>query len=54
MEIDDMATQLQAERELIGGSGFWDLQKEMWLVPSNRKRALISIGLMINQQMTGT
>jgi len=31
-----------------------DLQKEMWLIPGNRKRALISIGLMVCQQMTGT
>jgi hypothetical protein len=30
------------------------LQREMWKVPGNRKRALISIGLMICQQMTGT
>lgn len=54
MELDEMAQQLQMERELIGGSSFMDLQKEMWLIPSNRKRALISIGLMIMQQMTGT
>ena len=54
MELDDMAEQLNAERELVGGSSFMDLQREMWTVPSNRKRALISIGLMINQQMTGT
>jgi len=31
-----------------------DLQKEMWLIPGNRKRALVSIMLMICQQMTGT
>ncbi|PQE13945.1 general substrate transporter protein [Rutstroemia sp. NJR-2017a BBW] len=42
------------ERRLIGGAGFVDLMKEMWLVAGNRKRALISIGLMICQQMTGT
>jgi hypothetical protein len=35
-------------------SSFWDLMKEMWLVPGNRKRAIISIFLMICQQMTGT
>lgn len=28
--------------------------KEMWLIPGNRKRVLISIFLMICQQMTGT
>ena len=26
----------------------------MWTIPGNRKRVLISIGLMICQQMTGT
>jgi hypothetical protein len=42
------------ERRLVGGSSFMDLQREMWTIPGNRKRALISIGLMICQQMTGT
>jgi len=31
-----------------------DLQREMWTIPGNRNRALISIVLMICQQMTGT
>lgn len=31
-----------------------DLQKEMWLIAGNRKRTLISIMLMVCQQMTGT
>ena len=52
MELDEMAEQLENERRLIGGSTFWDLQREMWTIPSNRKRALISIGLMINQQVS--
>lgn len=53
-ELGDIATQLEHERALIGGASFMDLQREMWLIPGNRKRALISIGLMICQQMTGT
>ncbi|KAK5674158.1 hypothetical protein LTS10_013100 [Elasticomyces elasticus] len=53
-ELADIATQLEHERMLVGGSGFMDLQREMWTIPGNRKRALISIGLMICQQMTGT
>ncbi|KAF2102989.1 general substrate transporter [Rhizodiscina lignyota] len=53
-EITDIAEQLEHERMLIGGASFKDLQKEMWLIPGNRKRALISIGLMVCQQMTGT
>lgn len=54
MELEEMAEQLEHERTLIAGASFMDLQKEMWTVPSNRKRALISIMLMICQQMTGT
>lgn len=49
-----MREQLDLERRLIGGASFLDLQKEMWLIPGNRKRALISIMLMVCQQMTGT
>ncbi|WP_423776848.1 MFS transporter [Bacillus velezensis] len=49
-----MAEQLENERRIIGGAGFLDLMKEMWTISGNRNRALISIGLMICQQMTGT
>jgi sugar porter (SP) family MFS transporter len=52
--LDEMAQQLENERLLIGGSGFWDLQREMWTIKGNRNRALVSIGLMVCQQMTGT
>lgn len=52
-EFQDIITQLAHERQLIHGSGFCDLMKEMWLIPGNRKRAMISIFLMICQQMTG-
>jgi sugar porter (SP) family MFS transporter len=53
-ELQDMSQQLEHERILIGGSGIKDLLREMFTIPGNRKRALISIGLMICQQMTGT
>lgn len=53
-ELAEMQAQLDEERRLAGGGGFWSLQKECWLVPGNRNRALLSIGLMICQQMTGT
>ncbi|KNG82378.1 sugar transporter [Aspergillus nomiae NRRL 13137] len=53
-EFQDIVNQLEQERQLIGGSGFWDLMREMWLIPSNRKRVMISIFLMVCQQMTGT
>jgi hypothetical protein len=49
-----MAQQLENERLLVGGSGFKDLQREMWTIKGNRNRALLSIGLMVCQQMTGT
>ncbi|PVH69162.1 general substrate transporter [Cadophora sp. DSE1049] len=54
MELEDMREQLENERRMVGGASFMDLQREMWLIPGNRKRALISIGLMVCQQMTGT
>ncbi|CRG91365.1 putative quinate permease [Talaromyces islandicus] len=53
-EFNDIVTQLENERQLIGGSGFWDLMREMWLIAPNRKRAAYTIILMICQQMTGT
>lgn len=53
-EFSDMAKQLEYERMLVGGESFWSLQREMWTIPGNRKRVLISIWLMICQQMTGT
>ncbi|KAJ5524978.1 hypothetical protein N7494_011628 [Penicillium frequentans] len=42
-EFQAIALQLEQERAL-----------EMWLIPGNRKRAMISVFLMICQQMTGT
>ncbi|KAL2067795.1 hypothetical protein VTL71DRAFT_15891 [Oculimacula yallundae] len=54
MELNEMREQLENERRLIGGAGFRDLQREMWTIKGNRKRALISVGLMVCQQLTGT
>ena len=53
-ELHEMQAQLAEERALVQGSGWKDIQRETWLVPANRKRALISIFLMVCQQMTGT
>lgn len=53
-ELQEIHDQLDHERRLMGGSRFKDLMREMWLIRGNRNRALISIGLMICQQMTGT
>lgn len=53
-ELSAIAEQLEHERLLIGGSTLQDLLREMWTIHGNRKRVLISIGLTICQQMTGT
>lgn len=53
-EFQEIVDQLEHERELIGDATPWNLQKEMWTIKGNRNRALISIMLMICQQMTGT
>ncbi|KAG7118864.1 Quinate permease like protein [Verticillium longisporum] len=52
-EINDMSNQLETERRLVGDATTRALLREMWLVPSNRKRALLSVFLMISQQMSG-
>ncbi|KAM4066636.1 major facilitator superfamily protein [Hirsutella rhossiliensis] len=52
-EIQEMADQLEAERRLTGDATAMTLLKEMALVPGNRNRAIISVILMICQQMTG-
>jgi hypothetical protein len=52
-EFGVICAQLERERILSGGADFKNLQKEMWTIPGNRKRVLISISLMVAQQMTG-
>lgn len=53
-EMQEIAEQLNYERQLIGDATIWVLLKEMFTIPTNRKRALLSIFLMVWQQMTGT
>ncbi|EON62500.1 hypothetical protein W97_01723 [Coniosporium apollinis CBS 100218] len=53
-ELAEIAAQLEHERLLVGGAKTMDLLREMWTIPGNRKRTLISIALMVCQQMTGT
>ncbi|KAK4248997.1 MFS sugar transporter-like protein [Corynascus novoguineensis] len=53
-EFQEIVAQLEHERRLIGDASFWNLQREMWTIAGNRRRVLISIILMICQQMTGT
>ncbi|KAL7925607.1 general substrate transporter [Trichoderma austrokoningii] len=52
-EIQEMADQLEHERRLTGDATFKTLLREMWTIPGNRNRAVISVLLMIFQQMTG-
>ncbi|KAG5978739.1 hypothetical protein E4U55_006008 [Claviceps digitariae] len=52
-EVQEMAEQLEHERRLMGAATFKGLMREMWLVPANRKRALITVVLMTCQQLTG-
>ncbi len=52
-EIQEMADQLEIERRLTGGSSPKALFREMFFIAGNRNRALISIMLMICQQLTG-
>ncbi|KAF4984238.1 hypothetical protein FZEAL_526 [Fusarium zealandicum] len=52
-EIHEMSEQLEAERRLTGDASAATLWKELVTIPGNRKRAIISVLLMICQQMTG-
>ncbi|KAK5654229.1 hypothetical protein OQA88_7404 [Cercophora sp. LCS_1] len=52
-EIQEMANQLDNEKRLIGDATTKTLLKEMWVIPGNRKRTIITIMLMVWQQMTG-
>lgn len=52
-EVRDMSEQLAIERRLMGDATTKTLFKEMLLVPGNRNRAIITVVLMICQQMTG-
>ncbi|KAI8622945.1 MFS sugar transporter-like protein [Xylariaceae sp. FL1651] len=53
-EFQEIADQLESERRLMGDANFKTLLKEMFLVKSNRHRAILSILLMVFQQLTGT
>ncbi|KAI0184527.1 general substrate transporter [Xylaria flabelliformis] len=53
-EFREIADQLEQERRLMGDATFMSLQREMWKVKTNRHRAILSILLMVFQQLTGT
>jgi hypothetical protein len=52
-ELLEMQTQLEEERSHYADNSFWAILKECWLIPGNRKRAIMSIALMTCQQWTG-
>ncbi|KAK8065007.1 MFS quinate transporter [Apiospora hydei] len=53
-EYREIQEQLEHERRVMGDATMWILIKEMAQSASNRKRAILSVTLMICQQMTGT
>ncbi|TKA82549.1 hypothetical protein B0A55_02285 [Friedmanniomyces simplex] len=54
-EMLEMRRQLEEELASVnGGKGMGALWREMWTVKGNRRRAILSIVLMVCQQMTGT
>jgi hypothetical protein len=52
-ELLELRTQLDQEQAVSQGAGFWALQKECWTVPGNRKRALLSMGVVMGSQWSG-
>lgn len=52
-ELLELRTQIEQERAIMQDTGFWAIQKECWTIPSNRKRALLTIGLITFQQWSG-
>lgn len=52
-EMLELRTQLDHERAIMQGAGFWNLQKECWTVAGNRKRALYTVAIITFQQWSG-
>ena len=52
-ELLELRTQIDHEKSIMQGAGFWALQKECWTIPVNRKRALLSIGVVTGSQWSG-
>ncbi|KAF4972000.1 hypothetical protein FSARC_1330 [Fusarium sarcochroum] len=53
-ELLELRTQIEQEKAIMQDTGFWAMQKECWALPSNRKRALLTIGIVTLGQWTGT
>jgi MFS family permease len=52
-ELLELRTQLDQEKEVMQGVGFWALQKECWTIPGNRRRALMTVAIITFQQWSG-
>jgi hypothetical protein len=52
-ELLELRTQLDDEKAVMQGAGFWELQKECWTIPTNRNRALITILMLTFNQWSG-
>ncbi|KAK4938207.1 hypothetical protein LTR10_021280 [Elasticomyces elasticus] len=53
-ELLELRVQLENENRIRGNTGFWALQKECWTQPGNRKRALLTILILVFNQWSGT
>lgn len=52
-ELLELRTQLDQEKAIMGNTSFWSLQKECWTIPGNRKRALLTILILVFNQWSG-
>ncbi|KIW47273.1 uncharacterized protein PV06_02856 [Exophiala oligosperma] len=53
-ELLELRVQLENENRIRGNTGFWAMQKECWTQSANRKRALLTIVILVFNQWSGT
>lgn len=53
-ELSEITESVMAEKAAVAGASMLSLAKELWTIPSNRKRYLFAILLQVFQQTTGT
>lgn len=53
-EIHEIREQVAAEKQAVSGSSYFMLLKELFTVPSNRRRLLMCTLLQVWSQLTGT
>lgn len=52
-ELLELRVQLENENRIRGNTGFWAMQKECWTQSANRKRALLTIVILVFNQWSG-